>query len=203
MSLCGLRKGQRVKIGASEFLIVQRIPENRWQLQNTATGEWCAFKEDDLLDRFVRCEMSFVIRVDTAPRKDRLEEKLTRDLSTYSPELLALAKSRVRYLKEIDRRQPLAITLQTIEPLIQSVSKELEDTKPPGWRTLCRNYRNWLAAGRDIRAIILRNSARGRHGTRMLPEVKAVSDQVIEELYLTAERKRVPEVHLEIVRRLG
>jgi putative transposase len=182
---------------------VQRIPENRWQLQNTATGEWCAFKEDDLLDRFVRCEMSFVIRVDTAPRTDRLEEKLTRDLSTYSPELLALAKSRVRYLKgKIDRRQPLAITLRTIEPLIQSVSKELEDTKPPGWRTLCRNYRNWLAAGRDIRAIILRNSDRGKHGTRMLPEVKAVSDQVIEELYLTAERKRVPEVHLEIVRRL-
>src|SRR5713226_9360311 len=136
MSLCGLRKGQRVKIGASEFLIVQRIPENRWQLQNTATGEWCSFKEDDLLDRFVRHEISFVIWVDKAPRTDRLEEKLTRDLSIYSPELLALATRRVRYLKEIDRRQPLAITLQTIEPVIQSVSRELEDTKPPGWRTL-------------------------------------------------------------------
>jgi len=30
-----------------------------------------------------------------------------------------------------------------------------------------------------------------------------VADAVIEELYLTPERKRVPEVHLEIVRRLS
>lgn len=36
----------------------------------------------------------------------------------------------------------------------------------------------------------------------MGPEVKAVTDQASEELYLTAERKRVPEVHLEITRRL-
>src|SRR5712692_598607 len=122
MPLCGLRKGQRVKIGAIEFLIAQRIPEKRWQLQNTATGEWCSFPEDDLLDRFARNEMSFVIRVDSGPYTNRLAEKLTRDLSIYPPELVALAKDRVQYLKEIDRRQPLSITPQSIEPLIQAVS---------------------------------------------------------------------------------
>ena len=37
----------------------------------------------------------------------------------------------------------------------------------------------------------------------MIPEVKSITDQVIQELYMTAERKRVPEVHLEIVRRLS
>ena len=36
----------------------------------------------------------------------------------------------------------------------------------------------------------------------MVPQAKAISDQAIKELYLTTERKRVPEVHLEIVRRL-
>jgi putative transposase len=202
MSLCGLRKGQRVKIAAIEFIIVQRIPERRWQLQNTVTGEWRTFPEDDLLDRFARNEMSFVIRVDSGPHTNGLAEKLTRDLSIYPPELVALAKDRVQYLKEIDRRQPLSVTPQSIEPVIQAVSNGAENTKPPGWRTLCRDYRRWLAAGRDIRAIILRHSDRGKHGTRMLPEVKAISDQVVEELYMTAERKRVPEVHLEIVRRL-
>ena len=35
------------------------------------------------------------------------------------------------------------------------------------------------------------------------PETKAISDQVIDELYMTAERKRVPAVHLEILRRLA
>ena len=108
----------------------------------------------------------------------------------------------MQYLKEIDRRQPIAITPKTMEPLISSVSKRINDTKPPGWRTLSRDYRSWLAAGRDIRAIISRHSDRGNHGTQMLPEVKAITDQVIEELYMTPERKRVPEVHLEIVRRV-
>jgi putative transposase len=37
----------------------------------------------------------------------------------------------------------------------------------------------------------------------MQPEVRAVTDSVVQELYMTLERKRVPEVHLEIVRRLA
>ncbi len=60
MSLNGLRKGQRVKMGASEFQIVQRIPDQKWQ--NTATGEWCTFSEHDLLDRFARNTASAVPR---------------------------------------------------------------------------------------------------------------------------------------------
>jgi putative transposase len=49
----------------------------------------------------------------------------------------------------------------------------------------------------------LRYADRGKRGTRSLPEVQIVSERVIDELYMTPERKRVPEVHLEIVRRLG
>jgi putative transposase len=37
----------------------------------------------------------------------------------------------------------------------------------------------------------------------MLPDVQAITDQVIERLYMTLERKRAPEVHLEVVRRLN
>lgn len=39
MSLNALRKGQHVQIGATEFLVLQKIPNCRWQLQNTATGQ--------------------------------------------------------------------------------------------------------------------------------------------------------------------
>jgi putative transposase len=37
----------------------------------------------------------------------------------------------------------------------------------------------------------------------MVPAVRLVCDQVIDQLYMTPERKRVPEVHLEILRRLS
>ena len=132
-----------------------------------------------------------------------LPAKLARDLSAYPPELVALARNREQYLKEIDRRQPIAITRTTMEPLIRSVSERIKDDKPPGWRTVWRDYRKWIAAGRDIRAIVLRHADRGKSGARSLPDVQIISDQVIDELYMTPERKRVPEVHLEIVRRLS
>jgi putative transposase len=177
--------------------------ERRWQLQNIATGEWCTFNEDELLDRFAKNELSFVVRVEGSHSSaDQLDVKLTRDLSTYPPELVALARNRVKYLKEIDQRQPISITERTIEPLVRSVSERIKDIRPPGWRMVCRDYRKWIAAGRDIRALILRHAERGKQGTRLVPEVKVTSDQAILELYMTKERKRVPEVHMEIVRRL-
>ena len=197
------RKGQHVKIGASEFLILQRLPESKWQLQNTATGEWCTFMEHDLLDRFATNELSFVPKIPGGyPVAEKLAEKLQRDLSAYPPELVALAQLRLQYLKEIDQRQPIAISRRTIEPLIPSVAERIKDINPPSWRTVCRDYRKWLAAGRDIRAIVLRHADRGNRVRRMPLEVGTISDQVIAELYMAPERKRVPEVHLEILRRL-
>lgn len=204
MSLHALRKGQHVKVAGSEFLLLQRLTGELWQLQNTVTGEYCTFTEDDLLDRFAQNELSFdQDAAERASATDKLAGSVTRDLSGYAAELIALASNRVQYLKELDRQQPMAITPKTVEPLIQSVSERIKDPKPPSWLTVWRDYRKWLAAGRDIRAIILRHADRGKRGTRMLPEVQTISDQVIQDLYMTAERKKVPEVHLEIVRRLS
>jgi putative transposase len=200
MSVCAIRRGTRVKIGASEFLILRRLPEGRWQLQNSITGEWCLFDESDLLDRYTRAELSFVVRPPNFDADGKLTEKLKRDLSNYPQKLVALASKRVRYLKEIDRRQPMSMTSHRIQ--FQAVSDALSDASPPSVRTVCRDYRKWISAGRNICAILFRYADRGKHGTRMLPEAKALSDQVVDELYMTAERKRVPEVHLEIVRRL-
>ena len=132
-----------------------------------------------------------------------MAEKLKRDISICPPELVALAQVRIQYVKEIERRQPIAITQRTIEPLIRSISEQINDTKPPSWRTVCRDHRKWLAAGGDIRAIISHQANRGNRIPRMPLEVKAISEQVLADLYMTPERKRVPEVHLEILRRLN
>ena len=203
MSLNTLRKGQHIRLGAAKFLILQKLPNCWWQLQNTATGEWCAFAEDDLLDRFAGNDMSFIVGDRADSPAGTVAAKITPDLSVYPPpELVTLAGNREQYLKEIDRRQPISITRTSMEPLIRAVAERIKDDKPPGWLTLWRNYRQWVRAGRDIRAIILRYGDRGKIGARIAPDVRIVSDKVIDELYMTAERKRVPEVHLEIVRRV-
>ena len=203
MSLNALRKGQHVKIGAAKFLVLQKLPNCRWQLLNTVTGEWCAFTEDDLLDRFARNELSFIAGDQADSATDTVAAKLPPDLPVYPPpQLITLARNREQYLKEIDRRQPISITRASMEPLIRAVAERIKDDKPPSWLTLWRSYRQWVGAGRDVRAIILRYGDRGKTGARIAPDVRMVSDQVIDELYMTTERKRVPEVHLEIVRRV-
>lgn len=198
------RAGQSVKIGPDEFLMLRRLPERNWQLQNAATGEWRTFTTSDLLDLFATDKLSFVPKIDGEfPARGKLPKKLERDLSAYPPKLVAVAQVRLQYIKEIDRRQPMAVTQRTIEPLIRSVSEQIDDREPPSWRTACRDYRKWLAAGRDIRAIILQHANRGNRIPRMPLEVKTIIDQAILDLYMTPERKRVPEVHLEILHRLN
>ena len=158
-------------MGENEFVTLQRLPEAQWQIQNTATGEWCTFQEADLLDRFAHSELSFVVRVDESGLlADRLAINLARDLSFYLSELVAFARNRVHYLKQLDARQPIEMTPRVLRPLIQELTKEIADPKPPGWRTLCREYRKWLATGRDIRgrhlAVFRARQARQSHGAR-------------------------------------
>jgi putative transposase len=204
MSLNALRRGAHVRIGPTRFLILKKLDATSWQLENTATGEWCRFSEEDLLDRFARHELVFDGNIgDAQAGNGSATPQLDRSLSDYPPELVRAVQNRVQYLKEIDRQQPIAINSKPMEPLIRSVSERINDTKPPGWRTLARDYRKWLSAGRDVRAIILRYSDKGNRVPRFLPEVTSVVDEVIDELYMTSERKRVPEIHLEIVRRLA
>jgi hypothetical protein len=155
-------------------------------LQNAATGEWCKFAEEDLLARFANNALSFVVPSGQPyPLKDRLAEKLIRDLAAYPAELVSLAKSRVQYLKEIDRRQPIAMTQKALEPVIQAVSERIKDMGAPSWLTVYRDYRKWIASTRDVRAIVMRYANRGNRKARVPPEVAKVVDEVIETLYMT------------------
>jgi hypothetical protein len=73
MSLNTLRKGQRLRVSTREVLILQKLPDNRWQLQDCATGEWSALSEDDLLDGFARGEVSFIVDAQAPTRHWRIE----------------------------------------------------------------------------------------------------------------------------------
>jgi hypothetical protein len=106
------------------------MPEAKWQLENAATGEWRTLTESELLDLFATGKLSFISKVDVAcSAAHKLSGKLERDISAYPSELVALAQVRVQYLKELDRRQPMAISRRTIEPLIGTPSRNKSTMK--------------------------------------------------------------------------
>src|ERR1051326_1177038 len=176
MSLNALRKGTVVLIGLARFVIQKKLDRERWQLENVVNGEWSVFTDDDLLNLFAQNELVFV---NSDIKQGNGSE--ARSLTGYSPDLVAAAQTRVQYLKEIDRRQPTALTGTALEALTSAIAQRIGDVRPPSSRTLSRDYRKWLAAGRDIRAIIPRHADRGGRGSQMQPEVRAVTDSVVQE----------------------
>ena len=97
MSLNTLRKGNHVLIVSARFMILKKLDSDRWQLENAMTGECRAFTEFDLLDRFAKNELVFVNQgKDESTPGDRISRPTP-------PDLIALAETRVRCLKEIDR----------------------------------------------------------------------------------------------------
>ena len=119
-------------MGPEEFLILRRLPEGKWQLQNAATGEWWTFEERDLLDLFATGKLSFVPKIDGEyDSSGKLVEILQRELSAYPPELVAVAQVRIQYVKEIERRQPsvAAILLERISYILFP-GWELQDGDP-------------------------------------------------------------------------
>ena len=198
MTQHSLGRGVQIFIGSERFVVLKKLDSDRWQLENEVTGEWRVFAEHDLLDRFTQGQMTF-----SPAKRNEGDARDGRVLASYPEDLIVAAQLRVQYLKEIDRRQPLALTASALEPVIGEVANRAGDSKSPSWRTLVRDYKRWLAAGRDINVLVPRHADRGGRGSRFLPEVGAISDATINELYMTLERKRVPEVHLEIVRRLA
>lgn len=198
MTQHSLRKGAQIFIASERFVVLKKLDNDRWQLENAVTGEWSVFAEHDLLDRFAQGQLTF-----SPAKRNEDDARDGRVLASYPEDLIVAAQARAQYLKEIDRRQPFALTALGLEPVIGEVANQAGDSKPPSWRTLARDYKRWLAAGRDINVLVPRHADRGGRGSRFLPEVGAISDATINELYMTLERKRVPEVHLEIVRRLA
>ena len=203
MSRFTLKKGQHVRIAGEEFTLLHRISDEEWQLQNMLTGELRLYAEVDLLDQFTRKEMSFVrSEHDRWPPLAEIDARLNRALTSFPIELVEIARHRVQYLKEIDRKQPMRMTRSAIEQVTHTLAESLNDANPPGWCSIYRDYRKWVAAGRDLRAIIFRYADRGTTGTRSSAEVQAIVNRAIDQMYMTPERKRVPEIHLEILRQI-
>ena len=146
ISLNALRKGAVVLIGSTQFAIQKKLDRERWQLENVVTGEWCVFSDHDLLDLFARNELVFV---NNDTKQGNGSE--ARSLTGYSPDLIAAAQTRVQYLKEIDRRQPTALTGKALESLTSALAQRIGDARPPSPRTLSRDYRKCGTLQRPLR----------------------------------------------------
>ena len=131
--------------GRRGFVILQKLSDNSWQLQNTATGEWCKFTEDDLLDRFTRNELVFDRSVGDQPSGDhRSSAQLDHALSAYPLELVAIAQNRVA-VSEGDRPAAAYCDHRDNHGAAHTVWSRSESTTPSHRLAHAgRDYGKWL-----------------------------------------------------------
>jgi putative transposase len=203
MAFLRLRPGQEVAISGISFTILRKLESQNWQLENRATGELRNLPESELLALFSKGDLTFsVLECNSYSTDRKLLNKLNRDFSTHQPEIIAHAQQRLHYLKAIEKAQPISMTPQMVCPIIATVAEHIGDPHPPSFSTVYRNYRNWIAVAKDIRATIPNYMARGNRIRRWPQEVSAMIDSSIQDVYMTPERRRMSDVHAEIHRRI-
>jgi putative transposase len=199
MSRAAIQPGQMLMLHGERFTIAQKLRENRWQLRNIETGEWCTYARNDLLSAFTIGDLIFEAESHEGSSIDeQLARMLERDFRTYPEQLVALAEVRQKYLREIDRREPLSMTKESLRQIILDTSKLICDPRPPSTSTLHRNYRVWMQSGRDIRSLIPRTLGRGNHKRRLTVQVARLIEEQIDKIYLRPERSKCTHVYLEV-----
>lgn len=85
---------------------------------------------------------------------------------------------RMEYIRRLDELQAFQGARSSVALLIQQVAKEIGDRRAPHIATIYRWRRAYIAAMRDVRALVAKFSRRGGVGQgRLHPEVEEILDQ--------------------------
>jgi len=130
MSQFAFRRGQSVRIGPNEFQFLRRMPEAKWQLENAATGEWRTLTESELLDLFATGKLSFISKVDAeSPQRINWPESWSEIFLHTVGTWLRWRRSAFNISKNLIGVSRIAISRRTIEPLIGTLSEQVNDEK--------------------------------------------------------------------------
>jgi putative transposase len=200
----------RLRFAGQDYCIEQRLADGLLQLKHLASETFSAKSEQEIhkalfegtaellgsngeaASLIARCEQScvndFEALEDTDPRKRE-------------------ALRRLAYVKGIRKSglTDFGKNAHKLEPIIEEVSKAINDPQPPTDVTLYRWYKDYTASGDDIRVLAPAYKARGKvsenDGRRIsddlqtCKEVDKIIDDVINEHYLQPTRPSVQSTY--------
>ncbi|MPW20152.1 DDE-type integrase/transposase/recombinase [Paraburkholderia sp. CNPSo 3157] len=186
-------KDQIVFRGDAKFRIIRSI-EGTVQLENTATGEYVKSTSDELCEEYMRGYLRVGIgRTFRAP-SIRASIDVSPDAACDPGKIDT--RRRVEYLVRLERLKAFGANHKELRRLIQSVSIELNDPRPPHITTVYRWRRRYIIAQADIRSLIANVDRRGGRGkSRLLDTVEALIEEKIESVYLASKSCNAEDVY--------
>ncbi len=221
-----LRIGMRFVQQGREFVIEEPLPPqsplsgDQLKIKDTVTGMCSARTTADLLEALFAGRLELI---GDGNESRALQEALTArrvsDLTLLDDgdPLKAEALRRLHYVRAVFDERPRLRTREMLSPIIERVSREFDDPKPPSPGTLKRWSRIYERAGEDVRALVPAIRARGNRRAKYsgrgvetfssedhqkAQEVARIVDEAIRVKYLSLERPTVASVHESAVARI-
>jgi putative transposase len=195
MARIRFHSGLKFWLNGREYQIDKRLSNGDFQVIDVASWVLSTYSESSLCKLFFENQLKF--NPDNTSNKTK-KDYLSADFSQLDSDLKAEAKRRFKYIQCFLESGEQKRTESSLQPIINKVSQELADNKPPHWSTLNRWIKKYEFSEGDIRSLVPNNIAKGRK-SQLHSEVLSIIQQVIDEYYLTLQKPLVSSLYSQVV----
>jgi putative transposase len=212
MSDYRFRKGLHLHIrGQGEYVIEGRLPNGELQIKDVATNEYKSLDKDKLVDSLFNGDLEILGDEQNSTLATRKAARyLVSDLSLLDDDIRERTKRRHTYVRTIQTRKLTKITKETLEPIIEKISKQVGDITPPSWLSLYRWYKQFQESGEDVRSLVPAYKKRGNRNRKFSGGdmekseiIINIIDKIIAERYLTRHRPTIESVCAAVYARIA
>ncbi|WP_067515302.1 Mu transposase C-terminal domain-containing protein [Endozoicomonas ascidiicola] len=170
------------------LLRVESRTEKRLELTNLLQGGNTLSRSiEEIESSLANGNVEFVINSPDSQEEDPLSE----DLACLPKKHREKVVLRFKYISKL-RQLVETWTHKSLTPLIPKIARELNDSNPPGWRTLARWNESYSSNGQTIKALFSGQMKQGNWKSRFSDEVEGYIKDAIE-TYKTKERISIHE----------
>jgi putative transposase len=148
-----------------EYVIEGRLPNNEIQVRDLVTTQFMVKPVDALVASLFDGSLEIIGFDNNYPfLKEKISKSHVNDISHLDDDDPRKKETlrRWAYVMEIKTRKVNKFTPGSLVPISEDVHKRINDPKRvPSWSSLNRWYKDWSAAGEDIRALVPAFEARG------------------------------------------
>ncbi len=190
MGTAAFQKNTVLRIDGKEFLMLRKVSDDLWQLEETKTKRIHEKSDVELRTLYVTGKLEFNQKEIAAESRRALKIGKP-NLDVPSP-LLEDAKVRRAYaIAAMDG----PATEEALETTAKAVWAKLgKPAQVPHWTTVYRWRRKLINAGRDIHGVVAKVAKRGNRKRQYPQEVLTVVEEAIESVFLTREKKTMQDV---------
>jgi len=189
-----------VIINGKRFRILRILPDGRVQLEAETDGAISETTYDELIRKYAGKEL---IVGDESQVPCATPQSMGRSLSTFPEPVQQRAIRKKQYLDFFLSMGTFICTPKILGEMIAECAQRIGDKKPPCVISAYRWHRALVRNQHDHRALIDRHDRKGGSGSRLHPDVVAILQEAIDNLYLNEQRNSGSAVYYDVVHRIN